>query len=115
MKIVCGVENSDLPVGCPMTFSLYGSNETYQNFQLIMSHDSYDYNIHNYSQSGQMFTFFKHFNLDVQLILDVVLVIVRLNINVLLMVLIILVNQCIVQKKVNVVNLNLVHPVNINQ
>lgn len=57
MKIVCGVGSS--LAGCPMTFALYGSNEPYSNFELIVAHDSYDFNASDYASGGKLFNFYE--------------------------------------------------------
>lgn len=57
MKIVCGAGSSH--AGCPMTFTLSGSNEPYSNFEVIMSHDAYDYNASDFADGGKLFNFYE--------------------------------------------------------
>jgi hypothetical protein len=56
MKIVCGAGNSY--AGCPMTFALFGSNQPFADFELITSHDSFDFNASDFAE-GQVFNFFE--------------------------------------------------------
>jgi hypothetical protein len=67
MKIVCGAGNTLSPEGCPMTFSLSGSNQlSSSDYELITSYDLYDFNTSvseyysaNTSRAGRMFSFYE--------------------------------------------------------
>jgi hypothetical protein len=68
MKISCGAGNALSPEGCPMTFTLSGSNYMDKGFHIIKSIDLYDYNTSDfattsqdpsiYTAGGRMFYFF---------------------------------------------------------
>lgn len=57
MRIVCGAGSSYS--GCPMTFAILGSNQPFTDFELIYSHDSFDFNASNFSKGGKLFNFFE--------------------------------------------------------
>lgn len=57
IKIVCGSGNEEEPAGCPMTFTLFGSNSPNSDFKRIAHVDLYDYK-NDYALGGKTFTFF---------------------------------------------------------
>jgi hypothetical protein len=58
LRVVCGGDAPENPAGCPMTFTLYGSNSLTRNFDVIQRFDLYDFEASLYANGGHTFHFF---------------------------------------------------------